>query len=81
MVPEVTPEALAQAVTRAIGRSPADAGFRRAFLEAALRVALADRDLHIAESELLRHFARALDFPVAGLPGWELIGQGDAEAS
>jgi tellurite resistance protein len=43
------------------------------FLDAALRVALADGELHESEREILLAFARSLERDPAGLRGWQFI--------
>ncbi len=44
-----------------------------AFLDAALRMALADHELCAEEVALLREFERALGVPTAGISGWHVL--------
>jgi tellurite resistance protein len=71
---DVTPAGLgtaigASAAFRGEASSPDDIG--QAFLEAGLRLALADGELVTEEVEILREFARALGVATASIPGWQ----------
>jgi tellurite resistance protein len=75
---EVTADVLAAAVTagagayRAGGSSPDE--IAQAFLDAALRVAVADHELVIEEVAVLRELAAAIGAPTEQLAGWQAVG-------
>jgi uncharacterized tellurite resistance protein B-like protein len=68
---ELNPDGFAAATVKL------DRAAREEFLSAALRIALADGDLHLAEIDLLRRFARALGCDRISVRGWELVGRDD----
>jgi len=75
---DVTPEALATAVRASAGavyRTGASTPEEIAlgFLEAALRLALADHELVIEEAVALRELAAALDAPTERIAGWRAV--------
>ena len=70
---EVTAGGLAAAIGGAVYRGPDGATIAQAFLEAALRMALADRELQGEEVDALRAFADALGVPTASIAGWDMV--------